>query len=173
MQDRTPRSSTRWLLAWALALSAMLVAGSAAGAERYAVGDEIEPFTLEDQHGESRSVDASVKVILFSRDMDGGEFLKQGLADVAPEYLSGKQAVYVADISGMPGLIARLFAIPAMRDRPYSMLLDRDGETTARLPDEEGQATLIFLDQLTVQRILYVTEAPAVRRELEGAPEGE
>ena len=53
------------------------------------------------------------------------------------------------------------------------MLLDRDGETTARLPDEEGQATLIFLDSLVVQRILHVTEAAAVKRELEGAPDGE
>ncbi len=169
MESRTSRSSTRRLPVWALALSAMLMA-DAAFAEHYAVGDEIEPFTLEDQHGESRTVDASVKVILFSRDMEGGDFLKQGLADVAPEYLNGKKAVYVADISGMPGLIARMFAIPAMRDRPYSMLLDRDGETTARLPDVEGQATLIFLDRLTVQRIVHVTDAPAVKHELESAP---
>lgn len=150
----------------------MLVA-DAALAQPYVVGDRIEPFTLEDQHGDSRSVDASVKVILFSRDMDGGDFLKQGLADVEPGYLEGKQAVYVADISGMPGLIARMFAIPAMRDRPYPMLLDRDGTTTARLPDAEGQATLIFLDQLAVERIVHVTEAPAVRRELDGATGGE
>jgi hypothetical protein len=140
----------------------------AAFAQHYAVGDAIEPFTLEDQHGEKRTVDASAKVILFSRDMEGGDLLKQGLAGVEPDYLNGQKAVYVADISRMPGLIATMFAIPAMRDRPYSMLLDRNGKTTARLPDAEGQATLIFLDRLTVQRIVHVTEAPAVRRELEG-----
>ena len=170
MQDRRSRSSSRRLLVWALALPAMLMADGAL-AEHYVVGDAIEPFTLADQHGEDRTVDASVKVILFSRDMDGGDFLKRGLADVAPGYLDGKKAVYVADISGMPGLIARMFAIPAMRDRPYSMLLDRDGETTKRLPDVEGQATLIFLERLSVQRI--VTEASAVQRELEGAATGE
>ena len=70
----------------------------------------------------------------------------------------------------MPGLIARMFAIPAMRDRPYSMLLDRDGKTTARLPSAQAQATLVFLDGLTVQRIINVAEAPAVRRELESVP---
>ena len=87
--------------------------------------------------------------------------------------MSGRRAVYVADISGMPGLIAKTFAIPAMRDRPYFMLLDRDGETTARLPDIEGQATLVFLDRLAVRRIVNVTEAPAVQRELESIPAGE
>ena len=172
MQGRTSRSSTRRLLVWALALSVMLMT-NAAFAQPYAVGDAIEAFTLEDQHGESRAVDASVKVILFSRNMEGGDVLKQGLADVEPDYLNGKQAVYVADISRMPGLIATMFAIPAMRNRPYSMLLDRDGKTTARLPDAEGQATLIFLDGLTVERIVQVTEPPAVRRELESAPAGE
>jgi hypothetical protein len=145
----------------------MLMANTAV-AQPYAVGDTIEPFTLEDQHGKSRTVDASVKVILFSRNMEGGDVLKQGLADVDPGYLDGKQAVYVADISRMPGPIATVFAIPAMRRRPYSMLLDRDGKTTARLPDSEGQATLIFLDRLTIQRIGHVSEAPAVRRDLEG-----
>jgi hypothetical protein len=157
---------------YAFGLLATLIA-HASFAEYYAVGDKIEPFTLEDQHGKSHIVDASVKVILFSRDMDGGDFLKHGLADVAPGYLNGKKAVYVADISGMPGLIARMFAIPAMRDRPYSILLDRDGETTACLPDMEGQATLVFLDRLTVRRIVNVTEARAVRRELESTPGGE
>jgi hypothetical protein len=162
---------TRRLFVLAVSLSALLVA-NAASAQHYAVGDAIEPFTLEDQHGESRSVDASVKVILFSRNMEGGDLLKQGLSGVDPGYLKGKQAVYVADISRMPGLIATMFAIPAMRDRPYSMLLDRDGKTTARLPDAKGQATLLFLDRLTVQRIVPVTEAPAVRRELESAAAG-
>ena len=172
MQGRISRSPSRRLLVFAFGLSVALMS-HAAFAEYYAVGDKIEPFTLEDQHGESHTVDASVKVILFSRDMEGGDLLKEGLADAAPGYLGGKNAVYVADISGMPGLIAKMFAIPAMRDRPYSMLLDRDGETTARLPDMEGQATLVFLDRLTVQRVVNVREAPAVQRELESIPGGE
>jgi hypothetical protein len=171
MRDRTSRSTTRRLLLRVLVFSAVLLA-DAAFAQPYAVGDTIEPFTLEDQHGKSRTLDASVKVILFSREMEGGDILKQGLADVEPGYLDGKNAVYVADISRMPGLIATMFAIPAMRDRPYAMLLDRDGKTTARLPSAQGQATLLFLDRLVIQRISNITEAPAVRRELESAPGG-
>lgn len=172
MRRPSLRDSIRWRLAAGLAL-AVLRAGDAAAAEPYAVGDAIAPFTLEDQHGESRNVDASVKVILFSRDMDGGDVLKQGLADVEPDYLNAKQAVYVADISRMPGVIAAVFAVPAMRGRPYSMLLDRDGETTARLPDAEGRATLIFVDRLTIRRIEHVAAAPDVRRELESAAQGD
>jgi hypothetical protein len=165
-------ASFRRFLVPVLVFGALLLAGAAL-AEPYAVGDKIEPITLEDQHGKTHTVDESVKVLLFSRDMEGGDFLKQGLADVQPDYLTGKNAVYVANISAMPRLVARMFAIPAMRDRPYAMLLDRDGKATERLPGAEKQATLVFLDQLVVQRIVHVAEAPAVRKELESAPVGQ
>ena len=166
------RRSFALTLGLLLAVPSLLGAESA-GAEPYAAGDTIEPFTLEDQHGESHSIDASVRLILFSRDMDGGDLLKQALADAAPEALTMHGAVYVADISGMPGLVARMFAIPAMRKRPYALLLDRDGETTARLPDVEDKATLIILDALTIQRIEHVPDSAAVLRELEGTPANE
>ena len=155
---------------WLIVL--MLVA-QPAFADPWVVGDILEPFTLEDQHGEERTVDASVEVILFSRDMKGGDFLKKGLEDVEPGYLESRNAVYVSDISAMPRLIARMFAIPSMRKRPYPMLLDRDGTATVRLPDEKDRATLIFLRELRVERIVHVTEASAVRAELEKAPASE
>ena len=85
MQLHVFRSTIRSALMGALVAWATLAVGVAAATEPYAVGDAIAPFTLEDQHGEDRSVDASVKVILFSRDMDGGDYLKEALADVLLE----------------------------------------------------------------------------------------
>lgn len=159
--------SVRQLILYIFSLLMTFIALSAQ-AGQYTVGDKIEPISLKDQHAKSHIVDASAEVILFSRDMKGSDLLKQGLTDVGPEYLIGKKAVYIADISRMPKLIAKMIAIPAMRERPYSMLLDRDGKTTAHFPCMEDQATLIFLDQLTVRRIVNVTNALAVKQELEG-----
>ncbi len=172
MTHRRAEGFARCVLVFAIALvTATIARGDAA--EPLVVGDTLEPFALEDQHGELRAVDASVAVILFSRDMKGGDLLKKGLEQVEPGYLDSKGALYVSDISGMPRLIARMFAIPSMRKRPYSMLLDRDGTATVRLPDEEGRATLIFLERLEIVRIVHVTEAAAVLEQLEGAPAGE
>ena len=131
-----------------------------------AVGDRIEAFTLETQHGEPASVDASTRVVLFSRDMEGGELLKAALDGVAAEDLDERNAVYVSDISGMPALVARAFAVPAMRRRPYAMLLDRDGATTARLPDAPGRATLIHLDALRIERIQHAPDVATIRSSL-------
>jgi len=172
---------TAWRTRASLALLALLAAALAAAtlatpiraeeqaaaedaADAWVVGERIEGFALEDQHGETRRVDAATRLVLFSRDMDGGGLLRSALEDTPSETLPERDAVYVADISGMPGLVARLFAVPAMRRRPYPMLLDRTGETTARLPDVEGQATLVFLDDLVVTRVEHADSDDVVRR---------
>ena len=141
-----------------------------AGAEPLAVGGTLSAFSLEDQHGASHRVDASVAVVLFSRDMDGGNLLKEALADSEPGFLEARHAVYVADISGMPSLVARLFALPSMRKRPYPMLLDRDGEATRDLPDLEGKATLLRLDDLRITGVEHLDSAAEVREALGAAP---
>ena len=43
------------------------------------------------------------------------------------------------------------------------MLLDRTGEATARIPDVEEKATLLFLDELRIERIEHVESVDAVR----------
>jgi hypothetical protein len=157
-------------MVWLASCVLLQLLASAAGAEPHAVGDRLEPFTLQDQHGTEHRIDASVAVILFSREMKGGDVLKQALEGATAALLDERRAVYVADISGMPGLVARLFAVPSMRRRPYPMLLDRDGSKTARLPSVDEQASLIFIRNLEVTRVLHLGSAEDVRREL-GLPE--
>ena len=153
----------RWIL---LAAGPALLVALAAGGEPLAIGDRLEPVGLEDQPGESHTIDTAVKRLLFSRDMDGGDVLKEAVADQTGESLGALGAVYVADIHEMPGLVARLFAIPAMRKRAYPVLLDRDGTATANLPDEEGKATILVLDGLVLKEAHHLATVEAVRAQL-------
>jgi hypothetical protein len=131
--------------------------------EFYGVGDRLPEIVLRDQHDHEDAVDASTRILLFSRDMDGGKLLQSALEGTDAEVLAEQDAVYLSDISGMPSLIARLFAVPSMRKRPYSMLLDRSGEATERIPDVEEKATVIFLKDLRIERIEHVDSADGVR----------
>ena len=164
---------TRWVavsLSFWFPLCLMAGLGDSAGAEEptpWSMGDTVNAFQLEDQFGKSDRVDEATGLILFSRDMDGGEVLSAALEGKNAEYLADRQAVYVADISGMPGLVARLFALPKMRKRGYPMLLDRDGEVTARLPDQEGSGTLIELDKLQIVGINFLSNAAELSTRLE------
>jgi len=158
------------ILSIIIAFVATTTAVATAETEPFGVGDRLPVITLDDQHDEQRAIGPSTRIILFSRDMDGGKLLREALEGTPEGYLESIDAVYVSDISGMPSLVATLFAVPSMKRRPYPMLLDRDGEATARLPDVEGKATLIFISDLTVERVDHADDADGVRRLLDLPP---
>lgn len=138
------------------------------------VGASLPAGTLSDQHGETHAIDASLRAVLFSRDMDGGGVIRslldpEALGEPATEFLDRHGAVCVADVHRMPGLIRRIIAKPRMRKRPYPLLLDEQGDTTAAWPSQEGHATLIRLDGLRVVEVLHTRE-PAKLREALVAP---
>jgi len=149
-----------------LFIAAVLLAAFAAGAEPLAVGDRLEPFAIEDQHGNEHVVDARVRALLFARDMKGGGVVKQALADSGAALLAEADAVYVANVSGMPAVIRRMFALPSLRRRGYPVLLDSEGQITKNLPGVEDRATLIQLRELTVVDVTQFESSEAVREAL-------
>ncbi len=134
-----------WLL-----LLALLAPAPVAGAEPWAPGTVVTPFRLADQNDAPHVIDAATRLLLVTHDMDGGALVREALAQLDAATLEARGVAYVADISGMPGLVARLMAIPRMRKRPYPVLLDRDGVATRDVPRAEGKATLVRLDGLRV-----------------------
>jgi hypothetical protein len=136
----------------------------------YVVGDLVEPIDLEDQHGAMHRLDEGVRLVLFHRDMGkGADALESALAEGGAGLLERARAAYLADIQGMPALISRMFALPAMRRRGYAMWLDRDGTRTARLPSQAGKVTLLELRALRVLAVSYADTAEAVRAALDAA----
>lgn len=149
-----------WLALVILSAAALL------RAEPYAIGGTLEPLELADQHGQVRGVDATRRVLLFTRDMDAGEILKQALAADGPALLERAGAVYVADVSGMPALVLRMFALRKLRERPYPILLDREGEKTARLPAQTGRISFLRLDALRIVELRHLGSTDEVRAAL-------
>jgi hypothetical protein len=143
---------------FAAVVAAVLLAGVPAGAA-WTEGETIPRLALEDQHGRRGEVDERVRLLLFTREMRAGGIVKEALADADQALLEARRAVYVADISGMPAVVSRLFAVPAMRRRAYRVLLDRDGAATEGLPAVEGKVTVVALDRLRITRITHATSA--------------
>jgi len=146
----------------ALCLAALLLPAVAL-AEPYAVGDTLPAARFDDQHGRTHILHDQVRVIVFSRDMEAGDVIKTALRDDGATLLTNAGAVYVADVSGMPGMIRRMFALPKMRQRAYPMLLDVDGATTARFPARPGQATVLVLEKLRITNAQYHPDAVGLR----------
>ena len=121
----------------------------------YAVGDTIAPITLKDQHDKTHSIDGSTRLILFTTGMKGGAVVREAIEKEDPDYLAKRNAVFISNISGMPGFAAKMFALPKMKKHAYSIVLDREGDATKRFPSQDNSTTIVQLDKLKIKSISY------------------
>lgn len=152
----------KWLLlcGWLMALPAWALQP----------GEVVQPWTLLDQFDSPYTLNEQAKVLLVARDMAGGKLVNAALADQEKGYLEARQVVFVADISRMPGPISTLFAVPAMRDYPYRVMLDREPRVVPRYPAREGAVLWLQLQAGRLQEVRYFDEAQGLAQALEGLP---
>ena len=133
----------------------LLLALSATCAQAVEVGERLAPWTLLDQFDQPYSLDDELQVLLVARSMAGAKLLAAALDQQPKGYLEARKAVFLADISRMPSVIATAFAVPAMRDYNYRVMLDRDARIAPRYPVENDAVLWLQLQQgrLQAQRI--------------------
>lgn len=144
-----------------------LATAHVAAAEPYEVGDAIRAMRLTTQFDEEVEVGAATRLVLITHDMGAGDVAKAVLAAQTADTLAARGAVYVADISRMPGLVSRLIAIPRMRRRSYPVLLDRTGETGRLFPAMAGAVTAVWLENGRITRLEQLVSEEGVRAALE------
>ena len=132
-------------------------------------GDQLNAFTIADQHGKNGHFDEGTRLLLFSRDMSANELAKAAFQPQPVQFLPDAKAMYVIDVSGMPSFVTNNFAIPKMQKYGYRIFLDRDASLTAGLPNQKKSVTLIHLDKLKVTGIEYADTAEALAHAVEAA----
>lgn len=132
-------------------------------------GERLAPWTLQDQFDVPYTLNEETRILLVARDMDGAKLVNTALEGKSEGYLDERQAVFLADISRIPGVIASLFALPKMRDYNYRILLDRDARIAPRYLAGEGEVLWLQLEdgRLVGQKVFR--EAGALDRTLEAA----
>lgn len=158
------RLPTRGLVL-SLLLSSLAVCPAAAAT--LVTGDRVPAIALPDQHDRPGAIGPDTRVVILSRDMAAGDVVKDGLAGMDQAALDLRAAVYVADISGMPSMIASMFAIPKMRDRSYRILLDRDGVATRDFPYADGRPTVLVVEEGKIARVVQPSSGDELRQTLQ------
>lgn len=130
-------------------------------------GERLAPWTLLDQHDVPYTLNDETRILLVARDMDGAKLVNAALEGKPKGYLDERHAVFLADISRMPSVIATLFALPKMRDYNYRILLDRDARIAPRYQAGEGQVLWLQLDGLQIVAQQVFTRADDLRQALE------
>ena len=155
------------LLGLALFLCGFALIASAnqpAGAVRIGDGLTLE---LKDQHDKSVAINEQTNMILFAAGKSTSALMSKTLEDLPPSTLKDKKALYVADISGMPGFITKMVAIPKMQKRPYTIALLRDEAISKRFPQKDGAITIIQLKAGKVTDISFVTKQEEITKALQ------
>ena len=127
-----------------------------------AQAQSLSPQQFEDQFAEPISLDHNTKWLIFSHDKDGGDWVKQSLEGTGLSDLASKNAIYVSDISKMPSIITKMFALPKMKKYAFKMALDKTGEATANWPKQASTVTLMQLNNLSVVEVIHANRTEQI-----------
>lgn len=130
-------------------------------------GDPTPKITINDQHDKPWSIPADTKLVLFSGNRNANTIVQSLLSQKGVDYLSSKKTVYFSDLSKMPGFITRTFALPSMRDLPYSVGVVLNAEESQSWPREEDAVTAVFLNQGQITKIEYIKNAESLQQILD------
>lgn len=150
----------RW---WCLPLLITWMGVAAAQGE----ATRLAPWTLLDQFDRPYTLEPSLRVLLVARGMDASKLLGEALAELGGDYLEHHSVVFLADISAMPAPIASLFAVPAMRDYGYRVVLDRSGRVAGRYPGAKAELLWLDLDSGELRGQRHFTDAGELREALQ------
>lgn len=133
------------------------------------VGNRLADFTLDDQFDKKHSLTNKTKKVLFAFSKPTGHIMKvyMGVRDV--NYLSSRDILFVADVSGMPKIIFNMFALSDMKESKYPMLLILEKENAKRFRDENKKdfIMILSLNSKMITDIKFVDSEEALKKEID------
>lgn len=131
------------------------------------VGQALPTLTLKDQYDKPWQIGPATRLVMFAASRRASNLTQAVLENQPKNQMTRGGAVYLADMSKMPGIITRTFALPSLQKLPYQIGVSLNEATLAAWPRQADAVTLIELDQGLVKRINYATTEADVRAALE------
>ena len=125
-------------------------------AETLKVGDDFPSITLDDQFEKTHTVSLESKRVLVAYDKSMSTILKKFLLEKEDDFLTKNKTVYIGDISGMPSLISRFFAIPKMKKYPFSILF-LDDKNRNSFSKKEDFISVYTLENGKVKTLTHIS----------------
>src|SRR5512132_464138 len=147
-------------------MSPLLAVHLLAGAAVLEPGQALPSIDLADQHERPVSVARDTRLIFFAAEMEGSRLMTKALATLPSTALKDRKAVYIADISGMPGLVSIMFAVPKMQREAYTVALIRNAGQAANLPRKPGAVTVLRVDAGKVSAVEFARDLQQINQHL-------
>ena len=123
------------------------------------VGNTLPPLTLKTQYGKNVTIGKEAKALLFAVEKAPSALINDFLLKQEVDYLVKNKAYFVADISGMPSMITKMFAIPKMKKHPYDILLAKNAAKVAFIPRKKQFVTVVKIAAGKVTAIMFLNKA--------------
>lgn len=115
----------------------------------------INSFSLTDQFNKMHTIDRKVKTIIVSFEKDTSKDINEFLSSKKVDFLNKNSAVFIANISAMPSIITRMFALPKMKKYKHNILLIYD-ENDKRFVQKDDKLTVYKLDNTLIKSINFI-----------------
>lgn len=120
-------------------------------------GQPLPSLQLKNQHDQDWRLSPDTQLVIFAAGRKASNLVLAVLAPQPKGFLAARRAVYLADMSRMPGFVTRTFALPSLRDQPFEVGVSLDEKALADWPRQEDAVTLIRLEQGSVVSHGYAT----------------
>lgn len=133
------------------------------------IGKELAQFKFKDQFDKEHSLTNDVKKVIFVFTKPTGHIMKVYMGTKKVDYLTSRNITFIADISGMPTIIANMFAIPDMKESKYPILLIKEKENAKRFRNEKQKnaVMIISLENKIVKSVKFVTNETDLKNEID------
>ncbi|MEA3316080.1 MAG: hypothetical protein U9Q30_09510 [Campylobacterota bacterium] len=122
----------------------------------FQVNDTIKDLTLKDQFEKSHSITDETKMIIVSFEKDPSALVNEFLSKKKENFANKNNTLFVGNISKMPWIISKMFAIPRMKEYNYNLMLIND-EDDDRFKHKENKLTIYYLEDKQIKNISFIS----------------
>lgn len=122
----------------------------------FQVNDTIKDLTLKDQFDKSHSITYKTKMVIVSFEKDTSALINEFLSKKGKDFTTKHNTILIGNISKMPWLISKIFAIPKMKEYNYNLMLIND-EDDDRFKHKEKKLTVYHLENKQIKSISFIS----------------
>jgi len=112
-------------------------------------GDTLQAMQFKDQFDKNLTITAQTQQLIVVFSKVEGEKVKAFL-EANPNYLREKNALYLMDVTPVPGMVMSMFMLPKFKKYPYTIGLIDDEKVLEYFPKKENFITLITLENFKI-----------------------
>ena len=123
--------------------------------DSFNIEDKMFKFSLPNQFEKMETVDKTIKTIIVSFEKGTAADVNNYLSSKESNFLQNNNTAFIANISGMPSLVTKLFAMPEMQSYKHSVLLIYS-KIDKRFLQKKGKSTVYKLSNGVVKSVTYI-----------------